>query len=157
MNTVLCFYMVWHVSSFPNIHCAHLKQERDPNQNVIQMDNESTWQWWKTKAGRQTTEFFTIKITVIYLEIMTYLDFTSLWPLIMSGIQRNNLITIKSPRADNNSSANKEVILEIHRLLKGAHSPSQLACDYFYYRNECSSMCNCQREKTALILSDINK
>ena len=44
---------------------------------------------------------------------MRCLDFTSLSLLIMSEIQRNNLIVVKSLRADNISAANKEVILEI--------------------------------------------
>lgn len=44
---------------------------------------------------------------------MRCLDFTASSLLIMSGIQRNNLIVIKSLTADNSSAANKEVILEI--------------------------------------------
>ena len=77
------------------------------------MDNESTWQWWRPKVGRQTSESDRTKITALLSGNHRCLDFTSLSLLIMSGIQSNNLIVIKPLRADNSSAANKEVIWEI--------------------------------------------
>lgn len=77
---------------------------------------------------------------------MRYLEFTSLSLLIMSGIQKNNLITQLSSQRAATVLQQSCYFRNTDRLLEGTQNTYQLAWDYFLPQNECLSTCNYRRK-----------